>query len=78
MAKQSVGLGDRYYKTGRPGVVWTVERFKQDVTPAHAILTRLGDPATRITVSVDALSNPQFFRRSATEAAPVPPAPEGR
>ncbi len=71
MAKHSVGPGDRYYKTGRPGVVWTVERLKQDVAPAHAILTRLGDPATRITVSVDALSNPHYFRRS-LEAAEVP------
>ena len=64
MAKHSVVLGDRYYKTGRPGVLWTVERLKQDVAPAHAVLTRLGDPATRITVSVEALSNPQYFRRS--------------
>ena len=63
MAKHSVGPGDRYYKTGYPGVLWTVERLKQDVAPAHAILPRLGDPATRITVSVAALSNTQFFCR---------------
>lgn len=64
MVKHTVGLGERYYKTGRPSVLWTVERLKQDVAPAHAILTRLGDPATRITVSVEALSNPHYFRRS--------------
>jgi hypothetical protein len=71
MAKHSVGPGDRYYKTGRPSVLWTVERLKQDVAPAHAILIRLGDPATRITVSVDALSNPQYFRRSLEAVDPA-------
>ena len=77
MAKPSVGPGDMFFKTGHPGIVWTVQRLKQDVSPAHVILSRLGDPATLITVSVAALANPQYFRRSAAVADVLPREPEG-
>lgn len=65
MARQPVELGETFCKSGSPFIVWTVDRFKSATGLRHVELTRLDDPTTRITVSVDALTSSQFFVRSA-------------
>ena len=67
MASQPVELGETFRKSDYPLVIWTVDRFNQTTEHRHVELTRMGDPMTRITVSVDALTDSRFFVRSVAE-----------
>ncbi len=49
MAKMPVEIGQSFYKTDSHWIVW---------------LTRVDDPTTYITVSINVLSDPRYFRRS--------------
>ena len=64
MRKRPVTLGEMFHKAGRPRILWTVERFNLDARITHAVLTRVDDPTTKITISADTLSNPLYFCRS--------------
>lgn len=66
MRKHLVELGEMFHKAGRPRIVWTVERVDLGVRISHVVLTRVDDPTTKITISTEALSNPQYFCRSNT------------
>ena len=75
MAKPAVEIGETFRKPDSPSIVWIVDRFKLTIGLEHVELTRLDDPSgrssyeptTRITVSVDTLTNSRFFVRSAAE-----------
>ncbi len=54
---------DRFMKRSLPKVGWRVERFMKNIDPPHAVLHRLDDPKTCITVSVDALMNDRLYSR---------------
>ena len=62
-----VKLGHTFYKADTPSIDWAVDRINLNTDPAHVELMKLDDPRTRITVSIDALSDPHFFRRSVAE-----------
>ena len=64
MAGLPVEIGQSFHKTGLPLVVWTVDSFNEDTEPVHVRLTRVDDPTTHITVSIDVLGDPRHFRRS--------------
>ena len=66
MRKHEVMLGEKFYKAGRPRIVWAVERFNSDTRIAHVVLTKVDDPTTKITISTEALSDRLYFRRSTT------------
>ena len=61
MARVPVEIGQSFHKTGSPLVVWTLDSYVENSEPAHARLTRVDDPTTRITVSVDVLSDPRYW-----------------
>ncbi len=61
MARLSVEIGQSFYKTGAPLVVWTLDSFNENTEPVHGRLIRLDDPTTHITVSIDVLSDPRFW-----------------
>ncbi len=63
MAGLPVEIGQSFHKTGLPLVVWTVDSFNEDTEPVHVRLTRVDDPTTHITVSIDVLTDPRQFRR---------------
>ena len=65
MARIPVEIGQLFHKTDSLGVVWTVDSFNEFTEPMHARLTRLDDPTTHITVSIDVLSDPRYW--SATD-----------
>lgn len=67
MDRQPVELGETFHKPDYPLLVWIVDRFNQSTEHEHVELTRLDDPTTRITVSVEALTNPRYFVRSAAD-----------
>ena len=67
MARSTVEVGQVFHKADSHWIVWVVERFSRNTDPVHAELTRVDDPMTRITVSVDALTDPRFFLRSARD-----------
>ena len=67
MARTPVEIGLSFHKTDSPLVVWTVDGFNKDTKPVHARLTRLDDPTTSITVSVDVVSDPRHFRRAVAD-----------
>ncbi len=67
MERQPVQLGETFHKSDYPLIVWTVDRFNQTTEHQHVELTRMGDPMTRITVSVDALTDRRYFIRSVAE-----------
>ena len=67
MARRSVELGETFHKPDYPSIVWIVDRFNLTSELEHVELTRLDDPTTRITVSVEALTNRRYFRRSDSE-----------
>jgi hypothetical protein len=56
-----VEIGQSFHKTGSPLVVWTLDSFNENTEPVHGRLTRLDDPTTHITVSIDVLSDPRFW-----------------
>ena len=64
----TIELGEMFHKTDVPWIVWSVAKFNVNTQPTHVELTKRGDPLTRITVSVDALTSHRFFRRVAAEA----------
>ncbi len=61
MARTPVAIGQSFHKTDSPLVVWTVDSFNEFTEPMHARLTRLDDPTTNITVSIDVLSDPRYW-----------------
>ncbi len=63
MARVAVEIGQSFHKTGLAGIVWTVDSFNEFTEPMHVRLTRLDDPTTHITVSIDVLTDPRHFRR---------------
>ena len=67
MARTPVEIGQSFRKTGSPLVVWTVDSFNENTEPRHVRLTRVDDPTTSITVSIDVVSDPRHFRRSGVE-----------
>ncbi len=64
MARVPVEIGPSFHKRDSPRIVWTVDSFNEFTVPMHVRLTRLDDPTTRITVSIDVLTDPRQFRRS--------------
>ena len=64
----TIELGEMFHRTDVPWIVWSVAKFNVNTQPTHVELTKRGDPLTRITVSVDALTSHRFFRRVAAEA----------
>ncbi len=64
MAKMSVEIGQSFYKTDSHWIVWTVDSFNKNTEPVHVRLTRVDDPTTHLTVSIDVLGDPRHFRRS--------------
>lgn len=62
---QTIELGTRFVKSGLPNVVWTVEKVFQIASePAHARLHKENHPRDKMTVSIQTLTNPRFFRRA--------------
>ncbi len=61
MADLPVEIGQSFYKTDSPGIVWTVDSFNENTDPVHVRLTRVDDPTTSITVSIDVLSDPRYW-----------------
>ena len=59
-----VEIGQSFHKTDSHWVVWTVDSFNELTEIEHVRLTRVDDPTTGITVSIDVLSDPRHFRRS--------------
>ena len=53
MAKIQVELGQSFRKTDSHGIVWTLDSINENTDPVHGRLTRLDDPTTSITVSID-------------------------
>ena len=67
MATLSVKIGQSFHKTDSQWVVWIVDSVNENIEPMHVRLARLDDPITRITVSIDVLSDPRYFRRAVVE-----------
>ena len=63
MVALPVEYGDSFEKVGSVQAVWTVNRFIENSKPVHVELMKRNDRTTRITVSIEALSNPRLFRR---------------
>ncbi len=63
MARTPVKIGQAFHKADSPLVVWTVDSFNEFTEPVHVRLTRVDDPTTQITVSIDVLTDPRHFRR---------------
>ena len=61
MAKTSVEIGQSFRKTGSPLVVWVLDSYVENTDPVHVRLVKADDPMTRITVSVDVLSDPRHW-----------------
>lgn len=64
MAKIPVEIGQSFRKTDSHGIVWTLDSINENTEPAHGRLTRIDDPTTSITVSMNVLSDPRHFRRA--------------
>ena len=67
MAKVPVEIGQSFSKTDSHGIVWTLDSFNENTEPVHARLTRLDDPTTSITVSINVLNDPRHFRRAVVD-----------
>ncbi len=63
MARAPVEIGQSFHKTDSRWVVWTVDSFNENTEPVHVRLTMVDDPTTRITVSIDVLTDPRHFQR---------------
>ena len=61
MAKISVEIGQSFRKTDSHRIVWTLDSINENTDPVHGRLTRLDDPTTFITVSIDVLSDPRYW-----------------
>ncbi len=42
---------------------WIVDGVNENIEPMHVRLTKVDDPTTHITVSVDVLTDPRHFQR---------------
>ncbi len=62
-----VEIGQSFHKTDSHWVVWTVDSFNELTELVHARLTRVDDPTTSITLSVDVLSDLRHFRRAVAD-----------
>ena len=67
MAKTPVEIGQSFFKTDSHGIVWTLDSFNENTDPVHGRLTRLDDPTTSITVSINVLTDPRHFRRTVVD-----------
>ena len=67
MARTRVEIGQSFHKADSQWVVWIVDSVNENTEPMHVRIIRLDDPMTRITVSIDALSDPRYFRRVVVE-----------
>ena len=67
MAKIPVEIGQSFRKTDSHAIVWTLDSFNENTDPVHARLTRLDDPTTSITVSINVLNDPRHFRRAVAD-----------
>ncbi len=67
MAKISVEIGQSFRKTDSHRIVWTLDSINENTDPVHGRLTRLDDPTTSITVSINVLSDPRHFRRAVVD-----------
>ena len=63
MAGLPVEIGQSFHKTGSPLVIWTVDCFNEFTEPMHVRLTKVDDPTTHITVSIDVLIDARYFQR---------------
>jgi hypothetical protein len=61
MARIQIEIGQSFHKTDSQLVVWTVDSFNETTKPVHVRLTRLDDPTTSITVSIDVLSDSRYW-----------------
>ncbi len=59
MARIPVEIGQSFRKADSRWVVWTVDSLNDNTEPVHARLTKLDDPTTHITVSINVLSDPR-------------------
>jgi hypothetical protein len=72
-AARGVALGETFHKKNIPWVLWTVTRINANIKPAHVELTKRKDSKTRITVSVDTLTNHRYFSPCGDEGPIFPP-----
>ncbi len=63
-ADELLAAGDMEGRRVWHWIVWTVDSFNKNTEPVHVRLTRVDDPTTYITVSINVLSDPRYFRRS--------------
>ena len=63
-----IELGETFHKADIPWILWSVARIDVNTEFDHVELFMRKDPTTRITVSVDALTNDRYFRRVAAQA----------
>ncbi len=61
MARAPVEIGQSFHKTDSQWVVWAVDSFNENTEPVHVRLTRVDDPTTHITVSIDVLTDPRHW-----------------
>ena len=60
-------IGQLFCKTDSHGIVWTLDSISEFSETVHGRLTRLDDPTTSITVSINVLSDPRRFRKTVVE-----------
>ncbi len=61
MARTPVKNGQSFHKADSQCVVGIVDSVNENIEPMHVRLARLDDPMTRITVSIDVLSDPRHW-----------------
>ncbi len=61
MARTRIEIGRSFHKTDSQWIVWIVDSVNENTEPMHVRLARLDDPMTRITVSIDVLSDPRHW-----------------
>lgn len=71
--ERRVALGETFHKKNIPWVLWTVTRINGNIEPVHVELTKRKDPKTRITISIDTLTNHRYFSPCG-EGGPIFPA----
>ena len=68
-----ITLGETFHKKDIPWVLWTVTRINANIEPAHVELTKRKDSKTRITVSIDTVTNHRYFSPCGDEGPIFPP-----
>ena len=71
MARLPVEIGQSFRKTESHRIVWILDSFNENTEPVHVRLKRHDDPTTGITVSIDVLSDPRYFRRLGADFRPT-------